>query len=1210
MPLPFDTGSRWRFWIDRGGTFTDIIAVNPEGRLSTRKLLSEDPCRRNDAAIAGIALALGLPQDSPIPAGLVGSVRLGTTVATNALLERRGARVLLLTDPGFADLLRIGDQARPHLFALRIERPEPLHQRTVEITGRIDADGCEIAPLDEAAIIASLRRALDDGFEACAVALIHSWRHPQLECRVTDLARAAGFAHVSASHHVSPHLRLIPRAQTTVIDAALSPVLRRHVGHLAAALPGTRLSFMQSHGRLAEAARFSGCSAILSGPAGGIVGAAQTAERAGLPRIISFDMGGTSTDVALYAGAFERRFDTRVAGLAVRVPMMAIHTVAAGGGSILRFDGTRLRVGPESAGAVPGPRAYRRGGPLTVTDANLCVGNLHPASFPALFGPNRDQPLDEAAALAGFAEMADQIAAETGRRQDPRTLAESFLRIATAHMAHAVREVSLRRGQDPAGFALHCFGGAGGQHACQLADALGIRAILVHPLAGVLSAYGMGMAEHGILREQSIELALDASAMQHLGEVAAMLGEDARRTLAAEIDPDARTRTEHRLHLRDGGSDAIFAVPLESLETMRATFRQRYRERFGTDTRGGPIVIDTMIVEIRTVVEPPAAPVLPPREASGAPRAHASVALFRDGSLLDAPAFARETLRAGDSLSAPALVLEANATTVIEPGWTARITSSGDMILDRQAVLPRASRQGETAPDPGFIELFNNLFMHIAEQAGAVLQETARSVNIRERLDFSCAIFDAEGRLVANAPHVPVHLGAMGESVRTVLRRRAGRLRPGDVIALNNPYDGGTHLPDITVITPVFDADARTPLFFAGARGHHADIGGTVPGSTPAFSRALHEEGIVIDDFLLVSGGVFRERELRALLARGPYPARSPDTNVADLRAQVAANARACAELERALAEQGADTLRRAMRAVMDNAEESVRRAIATLHDGAFSLAMDDGGRLSVAVRVDRAGRSATIDFTGTSPQRPDNFNAPPAVLRAVVLYVFRCLAGSDIPLNDGCLTPLSIVVPPGTFLSPEPGAAVVAGNTEVSQAAANALFAALGSMAASQGTMNNLLFGNDRLQYYETICGGSGAGPDFDGADAVHSHMTNTRMTDPEVLELRYPVRCEQFAVRRGSGGVGRHSGGDGAIRRLRLLAPMQAVLVASSRIAPPFGLAGGLAGAAGAQWIERAYGSIERQAGIAQMQLAPGDALVIETPGGGGYGNLDGSA
>ncbi|WP_428374693.1 hydantoinase B/oxoprolinase family protein [Lichenicoccus sp.] len=1197
----------WRFWIDRGGTFTDIVGRDPAGALRTAKLLSEDPARHVDAALAGIAGMLGLAETDPIPPGLVAEVRLGTTVATNALLQRRTAPVLLLVDTGYADLLRIGDQSRPDLFELAIRLPEPLAGPVVEIIGRTAADGSIATPLDEAQARAALSAARADGIESCAIALIHAWAHPALEQRLAALALAAGFTQVSTGHAVSPLLRLIPRAQTALVDAALSPILRRHTAHLAAALPGTRLLFMQSSGGLADAAHFTGCQAILSGPAGGIVGAARTAEAAGLPRIISFDMGGTSTDVALYDGSFERSYETRIAGLGlripVRVPMLAINTVAAGGGSILRFDGTRLRVGPASAGADPGPCSYGRGGPLTMTDANLQLGRLVPSQFPRLFGADGDAPLDDRAAREGFESLAREVAAATGAPFDPHALAEGFLRVAVDNMANAIREISVRRGQDPGGFALHCFGGAGGQHACLVAAALGMRTVLVHPMAGVLSAFGMALAARVVLREQAVERTLDDDALPGLRELADELARQARDALAEQgVAEAAVTR---RLHLRRAGSDAVLVVAFETMQQVRTSFLQQHHDRFGFAPQTDAIIVDAVAVE---AAEPGAPPpfIAPPARPPGTAPAPVQAVTFRSaGRWWQAGLFDRARLREGDVVHGPALVSEANAMTVIEPGWRAAITGRGDLALTRGEV-PHDAAAGPAPDDldPLRIALFSNLFMTIAQQAGSVLQNTAQSVNIRERLDFSVALFDAEGRLVANAPHVPVHLGAMGESVRTVLRRRAGTLRPGDAIALNNPFDGGTHLPDITVVTPVFDDPEAAPLFFVGSRGHHADIGGISPGSTPAFSRRLDEEGIVIDDFLLVSDGVLRERQFRDLLALGPHPARSPDVNVADIAAQVAANAYAARALLAAVRQHGRCTMLRAMRDVMANAEESVRRAIARLEDGQFRYRMDGGASLQVAVRIDRARRSAVIDFTGTAAQHPGNFNAPPAVVRAVVLYVFRCLAGDDIPLNDGCLVPLAIVVPPGTFLSPAPGAAVVAGNTEVSQAVCVALFGALGRMACSQGTMNNLLFGDATRQYYETICGGAGAGPDFDGASGVQSHMTNTRMTDPEVLELRYPVRLEAFAIRRGSGGSGARRGGDGVVRRLRFLQPMTAVLVSSRREQGPFGLAGGGAGATGAQHIERADGNIETIGGIAQMALQAGDLLCVQTPGGGGYG------
>ena len=1193
----------WQFWIDRGGTFTDIVAQAPDGRLTTHKLLSEDPGRYRDAALAGIRAILGLPPDAPIPPGLIEQVKMGTTVATNALLERKGERVLLLVNRGFADALRIGNQTRPRLFDLAITLPGLLYERVAEIPGRIGADGAEVEPLDEAAASAALAEARAAGIAACAIVLMHAWAFPAHEQRLAALARAAGFSQVSASHAVSPLLRLVPRGDTTVVDAYLSPILRRYVDLVAGELAGTRLYFMQSNGGLAEAGAFQGKDAILSGPAGGIVGAARTAAMAGLDHIIGFDMGGTSTDVALFAGAFERAFETEVAGVRMRAPMMAIHTVAAGGGSILHFDGARMRVGPDSAGADPGPACYRRGGPLTVTDANLCVGKIQPAHFPAIFGPGGDLPLDAAVVDGKFAVLAEEVARATGIARTQREVAEGFLRIAVANMANAIKQVSVRKGQDPARFALACFGGAGGQHACLVADALGMETVFLHKFAGVLSAYGMGLADRAVLREQAVERRLDDAAIPALRALAAKLEAEARAALAAQGADPGKIIVRAQVHLCYQGTEATLAVPLADHAGLTAAFTAEHRARFGFATPERPLTAAAVAVEAIASGAPVVEAVLPAR--GGEVLAPIDrVSLWSGGAAHEAPVFDRAALRAGDRIAGPALIREANATTVVEPGWAAETSARDHLTLRRVAPRAEAAAGATGRPDPVLLELFNNLFMHVAEQTGVVLQNTAQSVNIKERLDFSCAIFDAEGRLVANAPHIPVHLGAMGESVRSVLAARRDTLKPGDVVALNNPYNGGTHLPDVTVITPVFDAAGRRILFFVGSRGHHADIGGLTPGSTPPGSTTLEEEGVVIDDFLLVDGGHFREAELRALLASARWPARSPDVNIADIKAQVAANAAGVRELVRVVDQYGWPTVAAYMRHVMDNAEESVRRVIARLKDGAFDYRMDDGALLRVAVTVDRAARRARIDFTGTDPQRGNNFNAPAAVARSVVLYVFRCLVGEDIPLNDGCLTPLDIVIPEGSFLSPRPGAAVVAGNTEVSQATANALFGALGAMACSQATMNNFLFGDARWQYYETICGGTGAGPGFDGTAAVQTHMTNTRMTDPEVLELRYPVRLETFAIRRGSGGNGRHRGGDGAIRRIRFLQPMTAVIVASRRNVPPFGLEGGEDGAAGRQWVERADGSTEILSGTAETRMNPSDIFALETPGGGGFG------
>jgi 5-oxoprolinase (ATP-hydrolysing) len=1194
----------WQFWIDRGGTFTDIVARDDAGGLVTRKLLSENPGQYEDAAIAGIRDILGLAPDAPIPPGAIAQVRMGTTVATNALLERRGTPVLLVINQGLGDLLRIGNQARPRLFDLDIRLPPVLYSDVLEISARIGADGAEVAPLDAPAIRAALETARAGGLDAVAIALMHAWAFPEHERRVAALAAEAGFTQISTSHETGPLLRLVPRGQTTVADAYLSPVLRRYVGRVARALPDVPLFFMQSHGGLARADRFAGKDAILSGPAGGIVGAARTAAAAGFDRVIGFDMGGTSTDVALYAGRFERATETEIAGVRLRVPMMAIHTVAAGGGSVLGFDGGRLTAGPGSAGAHPGPCCYRQGGPLTVTDANLLLGKIQPAHFPAIFGPGGDQPLDAEAVRAGFDRLAAEVSAATGRHHDPRALAEGFVRIAVAHMAGAIREITLRRGHDASSFTLACFGGAGGQHACLVADALGMTRIFIHPLAGVLSAYGMGLADQSVIRTQAMERELTPALLPETHSLHARLEAAARDDLAAQGASPESVVVTVTAELRLAGTDAPLPVALGSLDAMQADFGRQHQARFGFAAPDRPLILEALSVEAVAAAALPEEPALPPRDPAMPLAPLDRVLVFTGGEPHETPVFARDELRAGDIIAGPALIREANATTMIEPRWSARVTERNGLVLDRTASPAIAGDDTETGPaDPVLLELFRNLFMSVAEQAGVVLQNASLSVNIKERLDFSCAIFDGEGRLIANAPHVPVHLGAMGESVRHVIASRHGRLRPGDVVALNNPFAGGTHLPDITVITPVFDEAGEQIRFFTANRGHHADIGGTTPGSTPPDSHSLEQEGVVIDDFLLVRQGEFREQAFRELLASARFPARSPEVNVADIAAQIAANAAAAREMARILRDWGWPRVRAYMDHLRAHAAESVRRVIDGLQDGAFALTMDDGAPLRVAVTIDRAARRAVIDFAGTGAQSPGNFNAPPAVTRAVVLYVFRCLIGEDIPLNDGCLEPLDILIPPGSFLAPAPGAAVVAGNTEVSQAVCNTLFGALGACASAQATMNNLLFGDDRRQYYETICGGVGAGPGFDGAAAVQTHMTNTRMTDPEVLELRYPVRVEQFARRPGSGGAGQWRGGDGAIRRLRFLEPMTAVVVASRRHEGPFGLAGGLPGATGDQWIER-NGDIIPMGGRDRRDLQAGDVLGIATPGGGGYG------
>jgi 5-oxoprolinase (ATP-hydrolysing) len=1193
----------WQFWIDRGGTFTDVVARDPEGNLKTVKLLSENPTRYRDPAVAGICAALGLPAGAPIPDASVASVKMGTTVATNALLERKGARTLLLIDAGFADLLRIGTQARPRLFTLEIRKPEPLFSAVEEVGGRIDAAGRSLTPIDEPAVRSMLSCRKAEGFEAVAIALAHAWQFPQSERRLEALAREAGFAQVSVSHQVSPLLGWVARANTTVVDAYLSPVLHRYVDQVAGELGSVPLYFMQSNGGLTHAAGFQGKDAILSGPAAGVVGAARTAEAAGFQRVIGFDMGGTSTDVSLYAGKWERAFDTEVAGVQLRVPIMAIHTIAAGGGSILHFDGGRFRVGPDSAGASPGPACYRRGGPLTVTDANVMVGKIQAAHFPAIFGPDGTLPLDTAVVVEGFTALAREIAATTGIEQDALAVAEGFLRIAVANMAQAIKHVSLEKGHDVADFVLQCFGGAAGQHACLVAGELGMDTVMIHPYAGVLSAYGMGLADQSALRHQAIERELLDDALGAISQSAAALAAAAVEALEGE-GPARLTRTAY---LRYDGTDTALPVDLGSVDAMRTAFDVAHRAHFGFSTPERTLIVESLSVEAVRSGENPrqgtqaaarASPLMP----------LGIVRLWTGGRQHEAPVFEREALLPGDAIAGPALIREAIATTIVEPGWGVSVDACANLLLRR--IGTQAAAGGGTEAHPVKLELFSNLFMAVAERMGVVLRNTATSVNIKERLDFSCALFDSEGNLVANAPHVPVHLGAMGESVRVVLHSRRGTLRPGDSIALNDPFHGGTHLPDVTVVTPVFDETGRQIRFFVANRSHHADIGGRTPGSMPPDSATLAEEGVLIDNFPVAAGGKFREREFRALLTGAPWPARSPDTNVADIKAQVAANEMGIRELQSLLARYGWPQVTAYMGHVMANAEESIRRVIDRLGSGSFDYRMDDGALLKVCVRVNRAKRSAVIDFTGTGGQSPGNFNAPKAVTRAVVLYAFRCLVDADLPLNEGCLAPLEIVLPAGSFLDPAPGSAVVAGNTEISQAIACALLGALGASASAQATMNNFLFGNPRYQYYETICGGAGAGPGFTGASAVHTHMTNTRITDPEILELRYPIRLERFAIRAGSGGAGRYRGGDGVVRAIRALEPMTATLVASRRTVAPFGLAGGHDGATGRQWIERADGALDAMSGHDRVELAAGDLVVIETPGGGGYGTNPGDA
>ncbi len=1215
MPAnPSLPANRWQFWIDRGGTFTDIVAKRPDGAIVTHKLLSENPEQYRDAAVAGIRHLLGLAAGEPITSAQVECVKMGTTVATNALLERKGEKTLLVTTRGFRDALRIAYQDRPRLFDRHIQRPELLYSQVIEADERLSAHGEVLRALDEPALRTQLQAAFDAGLRSVAIVFMHGYRFTQHEAAAARIAREIGFAQVSASHETSPLMKLVSRGDTTVVDAYLSPILRRYVEQVAGEMPGVKLFFMQSSGGLTDAHAFQGKDAILSGPAGGIVGMVRTAQLADFGRVIGFDMGGTSTDVSHFAGEFERAFETQVAGVRMRAPMMSIHTVAAGGGSILGFDGARLRAGPQSAGANPGPASYRRGGPLAVTDANVMLGKIQPAWFPKVFGKAANEALDRDVVAAGFATMARDISQATGRERTPEQVAEGFIDIAVGSMANAIKKISVARGYDVTRYVLQCFGGAGGQHACLVADALGMDTVFVHPLAGVLSAYGMGLADQGVMREAAVEQPLTDDALPAVRARLDALADDALAEIRRQGAGSGDVRVIRRAHVRYVGTDSALVVDFGdgSVAALAAGFEAAYRRRFAFLMEGRGLVVEAVSVEAIAAGDAPAEPRLETLPPTPAPVVE-TVAMYSGGRWHGAALVVRETLRPGHLVDGPAIIAEKNATTVVEPGWQARVTDLDHLVLRR--IAPREKRTAiGTSVDPVMLEVFNNLFMNIAEQMGLQLQNTAYSVNIKERLDFSCALFDADGNLIANAPHMPVHLGSMSESIKTVMKRNAGRMQPGDVFALNDPYHGGTHLPDITVVTPVFEHTGDRILFYVASRGHHADIGGVTPGSMPPFSTRVEEEGVQIDNVKLVERGRLREAEMIALLESGEYPSRNPAQNIADMKAQIAANEKGVQELRRMVDQFGLDVVQAYMGHVQDNAEESVRRVITRLKDGRFTLPLDNGAQIQVEIRVDAAARRAAIDFTGTSPQLANNFNAPTAVCMAAVLYVFRTLVNDDIPLNAGCLKPLDVIIPPGSMLNPHAPASVVAGNVETSTCITNALYGALGVMASSQCTMNNFTFGNARHQYYETISGGSGAGAlidergaivgGFDGTSVVQTHMTNSRLTDPEVLEFRFPVRVDSYEIRPGSGGAGRWHGGDGGIRRVRFLEDMTASILSNGRHHGAFGMAGGAAGAVGRNTVERADGRVESLDHIGSAQMAPGDVFVIETPGGGGFG------
>jgi len=1209
-----ESGVGWQFWIDRGGTFTDVVARRPDGSITTLKLLSENPRQYSDAAVAGIRTVLSLDTDDPLPPRLMDSVKMGTTVATNALLERQGEPTLLVVTRGFADALRIGYQARPELFALDIVLPEMLYSGVVEVDERVGARGELLTPLDIEQARADLTRAHESGLSSVAIALTHGYRYTDHEKQLAALAEEVGFTQVSVSHLVSPLMKLVSRGDTTVVDAYLSPVLRRYVNQveeqLSAGNPGEDaplLMFMQSNGGLTDARHFQGKDALLSGPAGGVVGMVATAREAGYDRLIGFDMGGTSTDVSHYGGELERTYETEVAGVRVRAPMMLIHTVAAGGGSIVHFDGARMRVGPDSAGADPGPACYGNGGPLTITDCNVMLGRLRSDFFPAVFGPGGDQPLDVEVLQRLFNALVQEVADATGRPATAEDLAEGFLTIAVENMANAIKKISVQRGHDVTDYVLVCFGGAGGQHACLVADRLGIEKVLVHPHAGVLSALGIGLADVRTVNDESVEAELTEAALDTVRRAADRLRETGRATVLAQGVGDDHVESFERVAVRYDGSDTALHVPLGDVGNVVAAFEAAHHARFGFTSPGKAMIVESTQVEVVGHSDTVATTAAPTAGTEATP-----LGVFQsvmDHGTHDTPFIDREALGIEASVDGPAVIIEANSTTVVEPGWQAVVLETGDLLISRVAPRPDQVQLGIDQADPVQLEIFNNLFMNVAEQMGLVLENTAVSVNIKERLDFSCAIFDPSGDLIANAPHMPVHLGSMSETIKSVISqnsepgdRQPSRMSPGDVFVLNAPYNGGTHLPDITVVKPVFEGDDI--IFYVASRGHHADVGGMTPGSAPADSTSVEQEGVLLNGEKIVESGIFLEEDLRDLLATGPYPARSPDQNVADLKAQVAACEKGTIELLGVVEHYGLTVVHAYMAHVKRNAEDSVRRLIGTLSDCSFTYGTDDGHQVSVSITVNREAGSATLDFTGTSDTHPGNYNAPRAVCQAAVLYVFRCMVDDDIPLNAGCMEPLELILPEPSMISPEYPAAVIAGNVETSQLIVDTLFGALGVMAAPQGTMNNFIWGNDRYQYYETICGGAGATAGRDGCDAVHTHMTNSRLTDPEVLEWRYPVALESFAIRRGSGGAGAHRGGDGTVRRMRFNDSVTVSLLTSHRVVPPYGMAGGEPGETGVNMVIRSDGSSESLSGTASCEVKPGDVMQISTPGGGGFG------
>ncbi|WP_416396955.1 hydantoinase B/oxoprolinase family protein [Allohahella sp. A8] len=1227
MTTGFAAGQNWQFWIDRGGTFTDIVARGPDSQLVTHKLLSESPGHYEDAVSTGIRQLLSLPHNAAIPDDAISEIRMGTTVATNALLEKRYAPVVLVVTRGFADLLRIAYQNRPELFALDIERPAMLYERVVEADERLAADGTVVRALDTASLVEQLEAARRSGIDSCAIVFMHSYRNAAHEAHAAQLAAAAGFSNISVSSELGAVMRIVSRGDTTVLDACLTPVVQDYMQRLTARLPARmlepgRLTFMQSNGGLIGARDFRGKDAVLSGPAGGVIAMVELGRQAGYERLIGFDMGGTSTDVCHYRGELERQTETTVAGYRLQTPMLAVHTVAAGGGSVLKFESARYLVGPDSAGASPGPAAYGKGGPLTITDCQVLLGRLQPDFFPSVFGADGQQPIDTAQVRSAFGVLAGSMGISADDAPDAalETVAEGFLAIAIGHMAHAIAHITTQKGHDVTDYALFSFGGAGGQHACRIADTLGISEILLHRYAGVLSALGMGLAELREITTFSVEDGLSASALEVLERRIALAQTRNEHVLKPQLDVASNSASlSHKilLQLRLSGSDTTLPVPLADLAEVERVFCERYRAQFGFEPSDPELIIESVQVEthsnIAATAQPQSGEMLsntsaePPVPIDRRP-------VFFNGQYHDTPFHQRDQLLAGHQVKGPAVIIEPASTIVVEPGWTAVCVDDGLLRLARErttlADTGPSTAAREIPVDPIRLELFNNIFMFIAEQMGIVLQHTALSVNIKERLDFSCAVFNAHGELVANAPHMPVHLGSMSHSVKHLLKTLGpegdNTLQPNSAFAMNDPYQGGTHLPDITVVKPLYGEDGKTLICLLAARGHHADVGGITPGSMPAFSRHIDEEGILLSLLPIVENGSFRTGVIREIFEGGQWPARNIDCTLADLQAQLAACERGASLMLDTIEQYGRQVCAAYMGHIQDNAELSVRAAISQLEGGRSVQLLDNGTKVCVNIDIDVDARTACVDFTGSSPQHDSNFNAPLAVVHAAVLYVFRCLVTEQIPLNDGCLRPLKIIVPEGSMLNPRYPAAVVAGNVEVSQVIVDALFAALGIKAAAQGTMNNLTWGTAEFQYYETLCGGDGASFRRDGASAVHTHMTNSRLTDPEVLEHRYPVRLEQFGVRPHSGGAGEFRGGDGAIRAIRFLQGMDVNLLGNRRRIAPAGLLGGESGACGSNSFFPASepDQVKKLDGQSQLTVQAGDLLVIETPGGAGFG------